>query len=63
MKSNGYKVEFLPLERRMQERRFLESAPSYFGGERRLSERREIDDAESASQLNIDLKIPRALAH
>lgn len=63
MKSNGYYVEFLPLERRMLERRFIDTAPSFFDRERRLSERREIDHKDKAGQLDIDLNTPQPLTH
>jgi len=63
MKPNGYKVEFFPLERRLLDRRFIESAPSFFGHERRLNERRELDDKEIAGSLNLGLNTPRALTH
>ena len=43
MKLRGYSVEFLPSERRLQERRYLDSAAIFCArGERRQNERREI---------------------
>ena len=42
MKLRGYSVEFLPSERRLQERRYLDSAAIFCARERRQNERREI---------------------
>lgn len=47
MKLPGYSVEFLPSERRLQERRYLDSAAIFRAPERRQSERREIDGLET----------------
>lgn len=63
MKPNGFNVEFLPLERRLLERRFIDAAPSFFERERRLSERRESDAKDLAGQLEVDLTTPRSLTH
>jgi hypothetical protein len=63
MKPNGFNVEFLPLERRLLERRFIDAAPSFFDRERRLSERRETEDTDMADQLDADLIAPRSLTH
>ena len=53
MKVSGYKVEFLPLERRLLERRFIDSAPCFFDYERRFNERRIVEgDVFGADQGN-----------
>jgi len=58
MKVHGYNVEFLPLERRLSERRFLETAPSLVDHERRIGERRDIQHNENSSRLSFDLNTP-----
>ncbi len=63
MKSNGYKIEFLPLERRLQERRFIDSPPFFFGRERRLNERREIEPLEASKQVDPGPIPPQSLPH
>jgi len=63
MKVRGYNVEFLPLERRLLERRFLDSASSLFDNERRISERRDIPHNEISGRLSFDLNSPDPLIH
>ncbi len=63
MKIRGYNVEFLPLERRLLERRFLDAAASLFDNERRISERRDIPHNEISGRLNFDLNNPDPLIH
>jgi hypothetical protein len=58
MNTNGYNVEFLPLERRLLERRFIESGPSVFGQERRIGERRDIRHDDVSGKLSFDLNTP-----
>lgn len=63
MKVRGYNVEFLPLERRLLERRFLDYASSLFDSERRISERRDIPHNEISGRLSFDLNSPNPLIH
>lgn len=63
MKIRGYHVEYLPLERRLLERRFLDSALSIFENERRMGERRDLPHTENSGQLNFDLNTPHLLIH
>lgn len=66
MKLPGYSVEFLPSERRLQERRYLDSAAIFRAPERRQSERREIDGLEPQNKSTHVLKLPKtrqALSH
>lgn len=63
MKIRSYKVEFLPLERRLSERRFLDSSPSLFQHERRMGERRDIPHSENSGRLGFDLNTPHLLIH
>ena len=43
MKLSGYQVEFLPLERRLLERRFIDTASSLYKSEKRCYDRRGIE--------------------
>lgn len=54
MKLHGYQVEFLPLERRLLERRFIDTAPDFFEREKRVCERRgiEVDKMTDAFDFN-----------
>jgi hypothetical protein len=63
MKPNGFNVEFLPLERRLLERRFIDTAPSFFEHERRFSDRRETEHTDLADQLDFDPNTSRTLTH
>ena len=52
MKLHGYQVEYLPLERRLNQRRFIDTAPGFYKREQRFYERRkeEVEDFESTSE-------------
>ena len=63
MKIRGYNVEFLPLERRLVERRFLDATASLFDNERRISQRRDIPHNEVSGRLSFDLNDPDHLIH
>ena len=63
MKPNGYKVEFILFERRLLERRFIDSLSGLFDLERRVSERREITDVALDDQASFDRKQQRTLTH
>ena len=63
MKPNGYKVEFILFERRLLERRFIDSLSGLFGRERRVSERRKIADVALDDQASFDRKQQRTLTH
>lgn len=63
MTIHGYNVEFLPLERRFVERRFLDSAAALFDNERRISQRRDIPHNEVSGRLSFDLNNPDPSIH
>lgn len=59
MKLPGYSVEFLPSERRLQERRYLDSAAIFRSPERRQSERREIEGLKTHNKSTPVLKLSK----
>lgn len=61
MELSGYSVEFLPLERRLLERRFIDAALNFFGREQRLCERRQCH--EHSSGVRFDQNILHTLTH
>ena len=65
MKLSGYQVEFLPLERRLLERRFIDTAPSLYESEQRFYARRriEVDEDENAHAQEFLLHVKPALTH
>lgn len=67
MKLYGYQVEYLPLERRLLERRFIDTAPSLYTSEKRFYDRRriEVDVDEDENDLEQDFLQPvkPALTH
>lgn len=67
MKLYGYQVEFLPLERRLLERRFIDTAPSLYTLEKRFYERRrielDVDDDENANAQDFQQHTKTILTH
>lgn len=66
MKLSGYQVEFLPLERRLVERRFIDTAPSLFDSEKRLYDRRRSDvdiNEEDGHAQELKHHVKPALTH
>ena len=49
MKLNSYPVEFLPLERRLMDRRLINTTPGLFACEKRIDERRRMDEKDGGN--------------
>ena len=62
MKLKGYRVEFLPLERRLFERRFRNTSEG-FNHDQRYYERRKSDDHEYENRVDSNQSPVPVLAH
>ena len=67
MKLSGYQVEFLPLERRLLERRFIDTASSLYKSEKRFYDRRrievDVDEDENGHEQDFLQPVKPALTH
>ena len=63
MKLHGYQVEYLPLERRLYQRRFIDTAPGFFTLEQRIFERRKFDVEDFDSTAEYKPQAKSALSH